>query len=277
MNYSEKFYIQFSEEAAEHLAGMETDLMALEKGASGSQQEIVNRIFGSVHSIKGAAGFLGLDRICDLTHVMESLLSLIRVRDMRPDTECINALLAGLDPRDQREFQAVLARRMAGEYQWGLAPYLEHRDTLLADCPQMVSEKRFIHLGLDVIVDLATPLHAPMDGVVDQCGYEAGEGNYGGYVLLRHEGPLFETFYSFYGHLCKRRLPRLGSAFKAGEPFAEIGDFHENGNWFYHTHIQVITRRGLDLGYASKGYCAAKDLVRINDLCPSPIPMFKID
>ena len=194
------------------------------------------------------------------------------VADLSPQSP----LLAGLDSRDQERFQQVLEGEMAqGGYRWGVSPYLERRDSLLGDCPQMVAEERFIHLGLDVIVPLAAQLCAPMDAVVEQTGYEAGEGNYGGFVLLRHENPKFETFYSLYGHLCKTRLPETGKRFAAGEAFAQIGDFHENGNWFHHTHLQVITQKGLALGYLSKGYCSVKDLVQINDLCPSPVPLFR--
>ena len=108
-----------------------------------------------------------------------------------------------------------------------------------------------------------------------ETGYEEGEGNYGGFVLLKHESPNFETFYSFYGHLCKDRLPGVGKSYTAGSVFAEIGDFHENGNWFYHTHIQVITQKGLDQGYLSKGYCSRADLVKLDKLCPSSVPLFK--
>ena len=107
--------------------------------------------------------------------------------------------------------------------------------------------------------------------------FEEGEGNYGGYVLLKHQSTYFQTFYSFYGHLCKDRLPAIGNMLSAGAAFAEIGDFHENGNWFYHAHIQVITQEGLKSGYAFKGYCSEKDLLKINDLCPSPIPIFKVN
>jgi murein DD-endopeptidase MepM/ murein hydrolase activator NlpD len=144
----------------------------------------------------------------------------------------------------------------------------------------MVAEGRFIHLGLDVIVPLGTFLHAPLEAAVADSGYESGEGNYGGFVLLRHglaasAGAQREPFYSFYGHLNKDRLPAAGDFFAAGEAFAEIGDFHENGNWFHHTHLQVITAKGLALGYLSKGYCAEADLGEINDLCPNPIPLFK--
>ena len=195
------------------------------------------------------------------------------VADLSPESP----LLKGLDVRDQRTFQQILEDKMGSDHSWGFAPYLEDRATLLADCPQMVAEKRFIHLGLDIIVDLGTPLHAPLDATVKERGYESGEGNYGGYVLLKHESTNFQTFYSFYGHLCKNRLPGIGSRFAAGEAFAEIGDFHENGNWFYHAHLQVITPQGLDQGYLSKGYCAESDLKEMNGLCPSPIPLFKRD
>jgi murein DD-endopeptidase MepM/ murein hydrolase activator NlpD len=193
------------------------------------------------------------------------------VADLSPESP----LLQGVDVRDQKGFQRVLDEQMGTQYRWGFSPYLERRDTLLGDCPQMVADRRFIHLGLDVIVGLGTPLHAPLDATVAESGYEEGEGNYGGYVLLKHENPCFDTFYSFYGHLCKDRLPTGGKPFKAGDAFAEIGDFHENGNWFYHTHIQVITQKGLGQGYLSKGYCAATDLAQMNDLCPSSIPLFK--
>ena len=165
---------------------------------------------------------------------------------------------------------------MGREYSWGLSAYLENREALLSDCPQMVAEKRFIHLGLDIIVPLGTPLHAPLHGNVVESGYEGGEGNYGSFVLLRHDSQFFESFYSFYGHLRRSSLPEIGKTFAAGEPFAEIGDFHENGNWFYHTHLQVITEKGLGLGYVSKGYCNEKNMAEMDTLCPSPVPLFKV-
>ena len=185
-------------------------------------------------------------------------------------------LFGTVDMRDQRGFQKILEEKMTPEYSWGVAAYLENRAGLLADCPQMVAEQRFIHLGLDIIVPLGTPLHAPLDSSVVESGYESGEGNYGGFVLLRHDSPIFESFYSFYGHLHRNSLPETDRTFAAGEPFAEIGDFHENGNWFYHTHLQVITVKALDLGYIAKGYCNERDLAEMDALCPSPLPLFKV-
>ena len=57
-------------------------------------------------------------------------------------------LLEGRDARDQTGLQALLEADMTkGGHRWGVAPYLERRDTLLGDCPQMVAEQRFLHLG----------------------------------------------------------------------------------------------------------------------------------
>ena len=93
------------------------------------------------------------------------------------DLSMNSSLLQGLDVRDQKELQRVLEEKMGSEYSWGVSPYLERRDTLLRDCPQMVAEQRFIHLGLDVLVGLGTPLHAPLDATVAESDYESGEGN----------------------------------------------------------------------------------------------------
>jgi hypothetical protein len=54
------------------------------------------------------------------------------------------------------------------------------------------------------------------------------------------------------------------------------GVFHENGNWFYHTHFYVIIQKGYDLGYLSKGYSAAQDLAVMDSICPSPLSLFRI-
>ncbi len=192
------------------------------------------------------------------------------------DMSCKSPLFDGIDVRDQKRFQMRLDRLMHKKFSWGVSSYLENREKILSNCSQMVKEQRFFHLGLDIIVPLDTALNTPLAAVVKASGYEKGDGNYGGYVLLAHQSSYFETFYSFYGHLNKNKLPPAGTVFKAGQSFAYIGDFHENGNWFFHTHMQILTQNAFDKGYISKGYCSAEDLAQINSLCPSPLSLFRI-
>ena len=62
-------------EAREHLGIVEDSLLALERQPDSSESAgRVDRCFRSIQSIKGDAGFLGLQRIHDLAHAMESLL-----------------------------------------------------------------------------------------------------------------------------------------------------------------------------------------------------------
>ena len=186
-----------------------------------------------------------------------------------------NPMLDRIDVRDQRQFQRLLEEEMQPDCSWGFAGYLERRDSLLRGYPQMISQRRLFHLGLDIIVSKGTPLRAPLNATVERSDYEPGEGNYGGFALLKHSIAGCEVFYSLYGHLDRKRLPPQGTHVAAGDVFAHTGGFEDNGNWYFHTHLQIITERGLRQGYQSKGYCAAEDLPHINDLCPSPVPLFR--
>jgi two-component system chemotaxis sensor kinase CheA len=69
---------EFVVESLEHLEAIEPLLLELEKrGATDAAS--LNEIFRAIHSIKGAAGFLGLENVSALSHAMESLL--MRLRD----------------------------------------------------------------------------------------------------------------------------------------------------------------------------------------------------
>ena len=182
-------------------------------------------------------------------------------------------LLESIDTRDPAALQDVLQQHMQPHYSWGMGGYLERRDVLLQHYPQMVEEKRFYHLGLDIVLPVGSLVHTPLDAHVAEAGYEPGNGNYGGYVLLSHQLNQCELFYSFFGHLSVKHLPSMGAHLGAGDSFARIGDFHENGNWYHHTHLQVITKKGLTEGFLHKGYCTEADLPQIQERCPDPLPL----
>ncbi|MCI5142405.1 MAG: chemotaxis protein CheA, partial [Candidatus Electrothrix sp. ATG1] len=70
----------FIVEAAEHLEEMESSLLRLEQDYN--DKEVMDEIFRSIHTIKGAAQFVGIERVSELSHKMENLLDLIRKDDI---------------------------------------------------------------------------------------------------------------------------------------------------------------------------------------------------
>ena len=87
----------FIEESLEHLADIETDLLAVEEAGENIDEDLVNKVFRAAHSIKGGAGFMGLTGIQDLSHAMENVLGLIRSKKIIPNPEIINILLLASD------------------------------------------------------------------------------------------------------------------------------------------------------------------------------------
>ena len=87
----------YVEESREHLSDIENDLLTIEEAGADIDEELVNKVFRAAHSIKGGAGFLGLNTIKDLSHKIESVLDMIRSREIVPDPEIINILLIAFD------------------------------------------------------------------------------------------------------------------------------------------------------------------------------------
>ena len=85
----------FIVEAAEHLEEMETSLLQLEQDYEG--KEILDEIFRSIHTIKGAAQFVGIERVSELSHKLENLLDLIRKDEIALNTAITDLLIAGKD------------------------------------------------------------------------------------------------------------------------------------------------------------------------------------
>jgi two-component system, chemotaxis family, sensor kinase CheA len=87
----------YVEESLEHLSNIENDLLTIESDGADINEELVNKVFRAAHSIKGGAGFMGLDNIKELSHKMENVLGMIREREMIPDPEIVNILLLASD------------------------------------------------------------------------------------------------------------------------------------------------------------------------------------
>ncbi len=84
-------------ESRDNLTSIEPDLLELEKSLDNPSQDLINEIFRGIHSIKGSSGFFDFDKINRLSHIMENLLMKIRDGKMKPTSELIDALFAGID------------------------------------------------------------------------------------------------------------------------------------------------------------------------------------
>ncbi|MBU0909231.1 MAG: Hpt domain-containing protein, partial [Proteobacteria bacterium] len=87
----------FKDESHEHLEGIESDLLAIEEAGADIDLELVNKVFRAMHSIKGGAGFLGLNAVKTLSHAAENLLNKIRNKELVPTTPVISSLLDAAD------------------------------------------------------------------------------------------------------------------------------------------------------------------------------------
>ena len=96
-NLDDELVQDYLAECREHLATIETDLLAIEQSGAEIDEQLVNRVFRAAHSIKGGAGFFDLTKIRELAHKTENALDLIRSRQMVPTPEVVSILLLAFD------------------------------------------------------------------------------------------------------------------------------------------------------------------------------------
>ncbi len=97
INLDDELAKDFVAESIDHLIHIETDLLTLEKGGEAIDEELVNRMFRAVHSIKGGSGYFDLPKISELAHQTENVLALIRSRKIVPTPERVRVLLQAID------------------------------------------------------------------------------------------------------------------------------------------------------------------------------------
>ncbi len=85
----------FFVEAREHLETIEPNLLELEKNPA--NLGLLNEIFRPMHSLKGASGFLGLNKINNLAHKAENIMDELRQGNMEVTSEIMDTILAATD------------------------------------------------------------------------------------------------------------------------------------------------------------------------------------
>jgi len=85
----------FLAETTELLEKLDDDLIALEK--SSDDPELMNRIFRSIHTVKGASSFLGFDLLVRVTHKTEDVLNRLRKGELQLTSEIMDVVLEATD------------------------------------------------------------------------------------------------------------------------------------------------------------------------------------
>jgi two-component system chemotaxis sensor kinase CheA len=92
-----KEYIsQYIAETKERIPEIERKLFAIEK-KEGDETELVKELFRDWHTVKGAAGFLGLNKTVELSHKTENLIAKIRDEKIPFTEDIINVLFDALE------------------------------------------------------------------------------------------------------------------------------------------------------------------------------------
>jgi two-component system, chemotaxis family, sensor kinase CheA len=92
---NDRFLSMFFEEARELLQALEAGLMDLE--ARREDRAHLDRTFRAAHTLKGAAGMVGLAALAEFTHGVETILDRIRQGDLAVRPEVITPLLEARD------------------------------------------------------------------------------------------------------------------------------------------------------------------------------------
>jgi len=90
-----EFHAIFFEEAAEHLASLETLLLSLDLNQPDSEK--LNAIFRAAHSIKGSASTFGFPDMASVTHDLETLLDRVRKQELQLSERIIDITLVARD------------------------------------------------------------------------------------------------------------------------------------------------------------------------------------
>jgi two-component system, chemotaxis family, sensor kinase CheA len=86
---------EFLIETHENLSQLDLDLVTLEKDPT--ERETLGRVFRTLHTVKGTAGFLGLQKLQSVAHAAENLLSRLRGGELVFNADIASALLTVVD------------------------------------------------------------------------------------------------------------------------------------------------------------------------------------
>ncbi len=97
INLEDELAQDYLAECRERLVSVEADLLAIENGGPEADPELINRVFQTLHWLKGAAGLFDLAKIRELAQHMEDVLGLIRSQKLAATPDRVRVLLRAID------------------------------------------------------------------------------------------------------------------------------------------------------------------------------------
>lgn len=86
---------EFLVESFDNLSSINDDLAVFEKNPQ--DKELLNAIYRKIHTLKGSASFLGLKKLQEITHTVESILDFVRDETLTITTEIFDVFLESFD------------------------------------------------------------------------------------------------------------------------------------------------------------------------------------
>jgi len=90
-----RFTQKFVEDSLDLLYALENNLLELEKKVD--NQELIESVFRTIHTIKGAGGMFGFDLISEYTHSLENIFDSIRSGELKLSTDIFDITLRSVD------------------------------------------------------------------------------------------------------------------------------------------------------------------------------------
>jgi two-component system chemotaxis sensor kinase CheA len=82
-------------ETKEIIDSLDIDLIELERNPG--NEDLINKVFRSFHTIKGTSSFLNLNKLTTITHRCEDILNKIRKKETKLNHKIMDLLLQGFD------------------------------------------------------------------------------------------------------------------------------------------------------------------------------------
>ncbi len=145
----------FIVETKEILEKLDLNLIELENRPDDT--ELLNEVFRSFHTIKGTAGFLGLDKLTKVTHRCEDILNKLRKSEVLLNTELMDGILAAYDKI--KEILVSIETELSENV--SVDQTVEQLNKLIENIEKSINGKDEATKGGDVLVEASVEVAVP--------------------------------------------------------------------------------------------------------------------